>query len=468
MKTVMEITKIKDITGYFRASVLDSERLAPNLQALYQALKPEKFSKINKISPFVLSRDIWHKGEVPIDKTQEIFKASQVKKEVKSIHLLLFPRIDLHKYCDGAMKAKQSPIMVPLVVEVSLNRSGQLKPNQTPPYIPREWMAPNHSNQTPFTEVTIIDEFLTLNPFKAESWDELLCYCGKMLKSAVLKDPVIEDSDKDIDELWRPDIHKDYMLKNGVCLAQLETPIRAGFHIVNVLDGILKLEKVNKLYKKLISSDDTSKEEYSSLVTSIPHSKQHYAQMTSEFPLADKQRNALHFLSELKDGNFLAINGPPGTGKTTLLRSVVANLWVEAALNKKEPPIIAAVSSNNQAVTNIIECFAKVEESNIEETLKGRWLPEFSTYGLFACGSNKSNDKNLYPYITKQGAGIMAQMDNEEYIKSAKIFFLHAFNKWHLTTGEAITCIDKAASILLTELKKYDHLKTNLLGSITI
>lgn len=287
-----------------------------------------------------------------------------------------------------------------------------------------------------------------------------------MLKSAVLKAPVIADSDNDIDELWRSDIHEDYVLKNEICLAQLETPIRAGFHIVNVLDGVLKLGKINKLYKKLISGEDTPKEDYSSLVTSIPHSKQHYAQMTSEFPLADKQRNALHFLSELKDGHFLAVNGPPGTGKTTLLRSVVANLWVEAALNKKEPPIIAAVSSNNQAVTNIIECFTKVEESNIEEILKGRWLPEFSTYGLFACGSNKSNDKNLYPYITKQGAGIMAKMDNEEYIKSAKIFFLRAFNKWHLAPDEAITCIDKAASILLTELKKHDQLKTNLIENI--
>lgn len=462
----MEITKIKNITEYFRASVLDGERLAPNLQALYQALKPEKFSKINKTSPFVLSRNTWHEGKIPIDKTQEIFIASQVKQEVKSINLLFFPRVDLHKHYDGAIKGKQSPMMVPLVVEVSLNRLGALKPSQNPPYIPREWLAPNQSNQTPFTEVAIVDEFLTLNPFTAKSWDELLYYCGKMLKSAVLKNPVIEDSDKDIDELWRPDIHEDYVLKNEICLAQLETPIKAGFHIVNVLDGILKLGKINKLYKKLISRDDTSKVEYSSLLTSIPHSKHHYAQMTSEFPLADKQRNALHFLSELKDGDFLAVNGPPGTGKTTLLRSVVANLWIDAALNKKEPPIIAAVSSNNQAVTNIIECFAKVEESNIEEMLKGRWLPEFSTYGLFACGSNKSNDKNLYPYITKQGAGIMAQMDNEEYIKSAKIFFLHAFNKWHLALEEAITCIDKAASILLSELKKYDHLKTNLLEKI--
>lgn len=36
-------------------------------------------------------------------------------------------------------------------------------------------------------------------------------------------------------------------------------------------------------------------------------------------------------LNETKDGEILAVSGPPGTGKTTLLQSVVADLFVKHA-----------------------------------------------------------------------------------------------------------------------------------------
>lgn len=58
-------------------------------------------------------------------------------------------------------------------------------------------------------------------------------------------------------------------------------------------------------------------------------------------------------------GEVIAANGPPGAGKTTLLLSAVAGLWVCAALRGEDPSVIVAASSNNQAVTNIIDAFGK-------------------------------------------------------------------------------------------------------------
>ncbi|HGC3407096.1 TPA: AAA domain-containing protein, partial [Escherichia coli] len=70
-----------------------------------------------------------------------------------------------------------------------------------------------------------------------------------------------------------------------------------------------------------------------------------------KFPLAVAQRDALsHYLTQ-QQGDMLAVNGPPGTGKTTLVLSIIATEWTRAALNQTEPPVIIATSTNNQAVT---------------------------------------------------------------------------------------------------------------------
>jgi len=91
---------------------------------------------------------------------------------------------------------------------------------------------------------------------------------------------------------------------------------------------------------------------------SMAKSADHLGQMRQDYPLSPSQREAVHHFLTLEDGEILAINGPPGTGKTTLLQSIVASLWVQAALHEhSEPPIMFAASMNNQPVTNIIDSF---------------------------------------------------------------------------------------------------------------
>lgn len=59
----------------------------------------------------------------------------------------------------------------------------------------------------------------------------------------------------------------------------------------------------------------------------------HNGQMNGKYPLAGSQRRAVHHLKYIKEGELLAISGPPGTGKTTLLQSVVADLIGQDYIN---------------------------------------------------------------------------------------------------------------------------------------
>lgn len=87
------------------------------------------------------------------------------------------------------------------------------------------------------------------------------------------------------------------------------------------------------------------------------------------FPLVLMQQAAInHAVSELADGGIVAVNGPPGTGKTTLLRDMVAKVVLDRAIAmaKFEKPETAfthqASMKTGQAFTHLY---------NLDESLLG-------------------------------------------------------------------------------------------------
>src|SRR5690606_13932875 len=128
------------------------------------------------------------------------------------------------------------------------------------------------------------------------------------------------------------------------------------------------------LLKRYASLEDTPIQPLLSDMDSIVKSSEHMGQMSNEFPVSESQRETIHHFLTLNEGEILAVNGPPGTGKTTMLQSIVSTLWIKAAYEKTEPPIIVVASTNNQAVTNVIDSFGRVKE--LSNPLEGRWLPD--------------------------------------------------------------------------------------------
>lgn len=135
--------------------------------------------------------------------------------------------------------------------------------------------------------------------------------------------------------------------------------------------------------------------------------KAHVGQMGGAYPLSPSQREAMNHFGEIKEGNLLAVSGPPGTGKTTFLQSVVADMYVKSALKRERAPIIVAASTNNQAVTNIIDSFGQISEIGISN-LEHKWITGTDSFAVYfpSNGKVKEAAQKRYQYTTVRGGGI--------------------------------------------------------------
>lgn len=181
-------------------------------------------------------------------------------------------------------------------------------------------------------------------------------------------------------------------------------------------------------------------------------------------PLADAQRTAVSALLEAKQGEIIPVNGPPGTGKTTMLLSVVACLWVENAVKETDPPVIIANSTNNQAVTNIIDAFAK-DFSTGEGDFAGRWIDDVNSFGSYFVSSMRSAEAREKGYITEDA---VKEMETEDFYIKAKHCFLEksqiAFQNKNITVEESIqklhNLLVKKSSLLQNIEKAYAEYHT--------
>lgn len=178
----------------------------------------------------------------------------------------------------------------------------------------------------------------------------------------------------------------------------------------------------------------------------------HLGQMKDVFPLADAQRDVLHCFSSLEEGDVLAVSGPPGTGKTTMLQSIVADMVVKSVKGhcigsrwrRERPssaPLILASSANNKAITNIIDAFSDDVEDTSRVDMSHRWLcydtetgERFVPMAVY-CPSAYAGRKNSQKYFTtdQRGEGSYGLL-RKKYADDSSDFYRRA------TTALGVSC----------------------------
>lgn len=389
--------------------------------------------------------------------------------EVKTVEVMLRPRVWLRLIQHGKERAAGAPgIVTPLVTSARLNREGLLFPS-APSTIPRDLLEPLPTGTFSIGEMMQYDRYKTTHnsiTFDAddekqrgdendeqrekryeahqEQWEKYLTETNNLLKNVA--------------GTWVSS-HEQYVECDYGFIVKANQSGGASKHILPMYDDLLMCKKEVPLLKRFASDESPTLEP---LLAANAKFSERLGHSGDVFPLAAAQRDALsHYLTQ-RSGDILAVNGPPGTGKTTLVLSIIATEWAKAALNKTEPPVVIATSTNNQAVTNIIEAFGK-DFATGSGAMAGRWLPDVNSYGAFFPSSTRKAEA-VKKYQTDD---FFNGVESLEYIENAQIYYLEkasaAFPDEKCTSPEfVIELLHSRLTALFAQLRYIEQTWHNL------
>lgn len=150
----------------------------------------------------------------------------------------------------------------------------------------------------------------------------------------------------------------------------------------------------------------------------------HLGQMKNSFPLSPSQRKALlTWLANESKEDIMVVNGPPGTGKTTMIQSIIATKIVESAISGDEPFMALCCASTHKAVTNIIDSFSDKENTS------PHWLTGIDGYATYYAGKNDTTGRYMHIYSGRDekksfapGPALPIEGDSEQYVETQQYY----------------------------------------------
>ncbi len=391
----------------------------------------------------------------------------EVQEKIVVLPIVIAPFIYKRKHEQGWYKNSQKKTYIhPVWIYAYLGKDGDIfseYPCLLPPWISREYLSPSYRQGESIIigDMSKYDGFLDQNNINSlYNYDDI----EGTRKHLVWQD--LYDYSKKIIKEVSPELD-DCLCQNGYISQQIDNIL-----IIPVNDN--KNKNYSTMLLKLLDNLATTNEEFKPLFSRYLNLKQpsfqkvlsveeqleciafnHLGQMTGDFPLAQSQRIALHHLLLMPEGEILAINGPPGTGKTTLLGSIIASLWVKAAIKKEFPPIVVVSSTNNRAIQNVIDSLEnKILEhtkfgTTMQEFLGKRWINGVTSFGLYLT----NNPKGSYQYYSENNqSGTLQSIENSNYVQ-IKDYYLENFNKCF---GLNVFSIQETADFLHDKITKLE------------
>ncbi|TXD45812.1 DEAD/DEAH box helicase [Polaribacter sp. IC073] len=450
------MSNIKNWLNYYKNSLTDSENLAVDISRIKNlfhqnycdlstaTINPENAAemldfeekRINRLKGITKKESAnWHKvfdAEIIIAPFQLDFQSNDTSFKQKTIH--------------------------PFWITASVNRLGQLSaPREIFPLIVRNYLDPiaEVGNDFIFSSIETIAAARAIEKPAVENekieWGAYWNYVNKVFSEITYGGINSYKVDG-------------YTTNHKATYFARSSKISAAKSILFLYENLLNIAEELPLISKIINPNNRKRRDPITDKGFLDFNHLHLGQMSNEFPLSISQRKTLLSYFTAEENAITAVNGPPGTGKTTLLQSLVATEVVRAAIKGEEAPVILACSTNNQAVTNIIDSF--INSKSDMENLAERWIPGFNGYATYL-PSNSKSEKSLKDINYLKGnmfgnEGTLCDLENEAYLLEAKHFY---FSNYFDYFGFKADSLEAACEHLQEEIS---ILEDNLIDGVRI
>lgn len=427
------MNNIKNWLSYYKNSLYDSENLAVDIARIKNLFTQNYCDLSTALIDKKNAETMLDAEERRINRLRGITKKDNPKWKVITETEILISPFQLEFLSDSKYKPE---IIHPFWIGAKVSRSGQLTPSKELfPLIVRNYLTPiaDIGNEFVFSSMDKIMETREIEQPMMDADAEVLPW---NLYWDYLLDVFANIAHSNFDG-YRVE---GYRTNHKVIYFATSSKIATAKSILFLYENIINETEDLPLVEKLVNPANRERKEPITDAGFLNYNHLHLGQMSDQFPLSISQRKTLLSYLTSENNAITAVNGPPGTGKTTLLQSLVATEFVRSAIKGEDAPVILACSTNNQAVTNIIDSFINSESSI--DILSDRWIPDFYGYATYLPSNSKSEKSlkninylkgNLFGY-----EGTLCELDDEKYLFEAEEFYFEKFSTYFGHEAESL------------------------------